>query len=110
MLNRSAILIRPTQPYIDWAKSLPDADSILPSLDGEQSVYLVEPIDDSKHLEAVLAEVFTDIFESELASWCLDESLWPQERTLTMFKHWFSIECHSCVKDLLDESLEDDGL
>ncbi len=108
MINRTALIVRPAQPYIDWAKSLPDADEILPTIDGEHTVYLVEQIDDDRHFEHVLKRVFAEIFERELSSWYLDESFWPQKRTLSMFKKWFSIEYHTCVEDLLDAPLEDD--
>jgi hypothetical protein len=108
MINRTALIVRPAQPYIDWAKSLPDADEILPTIDGEHTVYLVEQIDDDRHFEHVLKRVFAEIFERELFSWYLDESFWPQKRALSMFKKWFSIEYHTCVEDLLDAPLEDD--
>lgn len=63
MLNRTALIVRPAQPYIDWAKSLPDGGEILPTIDGEHTVYLIEQIDDDPHFEHVLNKVFAEIFE-----------------------------------------------
>ena len=108
MLNRTALIVCPGQPYIDWAKSLPGSDGIVPTIDGEHTVYLVEEIDDDRHLERVLKRVYAEIFERELFNWYIDESAWPQKRTFSMFKQWFSIDYHTCVEDLLDGPLEDD--
>ena len=37
MLNRGALIVRPAQPYLDWAASLDDS-GILPDPDGEVTV------------------------------------------------------------------------
>ncbi len=108
MLNRTALIFRPAQPYIDWARSLPDTDEISPNIDGEQTVYLVEEIYDDDHLEDILKQIYSTIFEQELQGWYLDESLWPKKRTFSMFKEWFTIEYHTCIQDLMDAPLEDD--
>jgi len=108
MLNRSALIVRPAQPYIEWAKSLPDADEILPRSDGERTVYLVEEILGLSDQDLILKVSFKEIFERELYGWCTDEDMWPQKRTLQMFKQWFTIEFHSVVEDLLDAPLEED--
>lgn len=83
--------------------------SHLLSVDGEKTAYLIKLVFGKDHLDEVLSEVFDEIFESRLADWCLDESLWPTNRTFAMFKDWFTIECHSVVIDLLDEPLESDS-
>lgn len=46
---------------------------------------------------------FVEIFEVELESWCLDESSWPGERDLRVFKEWFEVEVHLVVTDLVDD-------
>jgi len=109
MINRTALTISIAQPYIDWAKSLPDADHILPFMDGEKTVFLIEQIENDVQFESVLIKVYAHIFESELASWCLDQTLWPKDRNLAMFKDWFVVHYHTVVIDLLDAPLEDDG-
>jgi hypothetical protein len=107
MLNRGVLLVRPAQPFIDWAASLDDS-GVLPTVDGEQTVYLVPEFGYEFEKRAILEEVFAEVFASELFGWHTDESVWPQSRTLKMFHEWFSIEMHSVVEDLCDYPLEDD--
>ena len=38
--------------------------------------------------------------ENELRGWYTDESLWPQDRTLDLFRSWFRIEPTSLVHDV----------
>jgi len=109
MLNRSAVVIRPAQPFIDWvaAHSGPEA---LPSAEGEQTVYLIPEYEDDVDALDLLAQGFDVIFEMELHSWYTDESVWPKHRSFAMFREWFIIEFHSVVEDLCGFPLEDDSL
>ena len=109
MLNRCAMIVRPAQPYIDWAASLPDAEEdIVPDADGEQTVYLLPDLADGGDIDEMIAEAFGIIFESELESWCTDETTWPKPRTLAMFQAWFRVEVHSIIHDLAADPLLDD--
>jgi hypothetical protein len=38
-----------------------------------------------------------------LHGWFSDEKMWPQKRSLKMFKEWFDVHYHSMVWDLADE-------
>ena len=49
------------------------------------------------------------LFESDLAAWYRDPSLWPEDRTWEMFCDWFEVEWHSMIFDTADEALYDDG-
>lgn len=109
MINRTALTVSIAKPYIDWAKSLPDADHILPVIGSEKTVFLVDSIENDVQFERVLKKVYAQIFEYELNSWCLDQTLWPQDRSLAMFKDWFFVQYHTVVIDLLEAPLEDDG-
>lgn len=110
MLNRAALIVRPAQPFIDWVMSLGDS-GLLPDPQGEQTVYLVPEYGSDEDAEAILGEIYEDIFASELYAWEEDESRWPADRGLASFKQWFSVEFHSIVEDLCDYELtdEDDG-
>lgn len=107
MLNRGALIVRPAQPYLDWAASLDDS-GILPDGDGEVTVYLIPEYEEDRTAQKVLQSVYAEVFERELFGWCTDESLWPERRTLAIFKKWFIVEMHSIVEDLSDEPLMDD--
>jgi hypothetical protein len=107
MLNRAVLIVRPKQPYLDWAAQLDDAD-IVPNPDQERTVYLIPEFDDDAEAQNVLKRVFAEVFERELFGWHTDESAWPPKRTLAMFRQWFEIELHSVVEDLCGFELIDD--
>jgi hypothetical protein len=44
MLNRCALIVRPKQPFLDWAAQLDDS-GLVPDVKGEQTVYLVPEFD-----------------------------------------------------------------
>ena len=108
MLNRSVAILRPKQPYLDWASQLDDG-GVLPDVGGEQSVYLL-PSNEADHDGSLTVEqCYEGLFESELANWHQIEADWPQQRTYTMFKQWFSVEWHSVIIDMCADPLVDDG-
>lgn len=42
MLNRSAVIVRPKQPYRDWAAGMgEDGPKLLPYIDEERTIYLI---------------------------------------------------------------------
>jgi hypothetical protein len=107
MLNRAVMIVRPAQPYLDWAATLDDS-GLVPSADGEQTVYLVPEFEDDDEKEEVLQLVFAEVFERELFGWHTVEDAWPQVRTLEVFREWFSIEFHTVIEDLCDAPIVDD--
>ena len=108
MLNRSLLIVRFKQPFLDWAVSLDDS-GLVPEL-GDETAYLVPEFDDEKEAERILKRVYEEVFERELTSWDTQESRWPKPRTLALFREWFDIQLHSMVEDLGDDALEDDGV
>jgi hypothetical protein len=107
MLNRSVLIVRPKQPFLDWAAGL-DESGLVPNVEGEQTAYLVPEFDDDEEAQQVLEEVFAEVFERELFGWHTDEAVWPENRDLALFMQWFEIELHSVVEDLCDFELMDD--
>jgi len=107
MINRSAVVVKPKQPYIDWASGLDDS-GIVPNPDTEQSVYLIPPFDDDEHAKRILRKLYPVIFESELEAWHLLEAAWPQNRTYALFLKWFEVSFHSMVDDLGSGRILDD--
>jgi len=108
MLNRGLVIVRPKQPYLDWASALDDS-GLVPDPTGEQTVYLIPSYEDDEEAWKILESVYPLIFEHELEGWDTDTTTWPQDRDLAMFKDWFAVEFHSVVEDLCDfEIVEDD--
>jgi hypothetical protein len=108
MLNRSAVVVRPAQPFIDWVAGL-EGPTVLPSETDEPTVYLVFPFDESAQGLAVLEQVYPRLFESELYAWCTDERAWPRRRTFAMFRRWFLLELLAVLEDACEGAIVDES-
>ena len=51
MLNRAVLIVRPKQPYIDWAAGLDDS-GLVPDPEGEQTVGGMPDEGESRHSRA----------------------------------------------------------
>ena len=109
MLNRAALIVRPKQPFLDWAAGLDDS-GLVPEVADEPTVYLIPEFESDEDGRLVLKHVYAEIFERELDSWHTDPAAWPQKRDFKVFQEWFSIELHSVIEDLMDDVLVDDDL
>ncbi|HUI26384.1 MAG TPA: hypothetical protein VL403_09905 [Candidatus Kryptonia bacterium] len=107
MLNRGVLIVRPKQPYLDWAAGLDDS-GVIPDPAGEQTVYLIPSFEDDEEALEILEAVYAEIFENELYGWHTDESRWPAGRDFATFQQWFAIELHSVVEDLCGYEIVDD--
>ncbi len=106
LVNRSAYLVRPQQPYLDWIARLAadggalEAEQIRADAAASITVFLVDPDDDGDDEAPPISRFYRAIFEEELAGWKDDESLWRSPRTLEMFNQWFTVVAESMVIDL----------
>lgn len=93
-INRSAIIIKPLQPFLDWCSNLyPDDTEEI----GETKTYLIS--EDIKDVDAWLKKKFNKIFEFELESWHSNKKEWPQKRNHKMFKEWFQVDISTMIYD-----------
>lgn len=100
-INRAALVVRPRQPYLDWAASVDDEAPLqAKDLPNRVSVYLVGEDSKEEAETAPLKNYYEEIFELELAAWYTDEDQWPKPRTLTLFHEWFEAVGESLVLDL----------
>lgn len=109
MLNRSAVVIRPKQPFCDWLRSVEELelpDMTLAQLD--KTLYLVPDYEDPADADKVLKRVCEEIFCRELAGWYTDEDTWPEDRGFRVFKHWFDVEHFDVVEDVGRGPVEND--
>jgi hypothetical protein len=81
-LNRSAIIVKPKQPFLDWlhATDPTSRQLTLPDLAREPTIYLLPACDTEAAVHDVLAELCEEIFAEQLAGWFNDETTWPQDR------------------------------
>lgn len=104
-INRSLIILKPKQPFLDWARTLDDEDKdfTLEKLREDSTTYLLPEVWDYDEHQKLLEPCYDILFEEELEGWWADETAWPKERDLKMFFDWFDVEFHSLVFDLCDE-------
>ncbi len=111
LLNRSAVIVKPREPYLRWAKqddSSGVAEMVFETLRSKPTAYLIAEDEEAEGPMDLLGQWWTDVFEAMLEGWLTDPAMWPQDRTFAMFEEWFEVEACESVHDLvLDEPLED---
>ncbi|BEV72421.1 MULTISPECIES: VacJ [unclassified Paludibacterium] len=108
-VNRSVIILRPQQPFLDWLNSLPggfDTPPTLSALQAGSNALLVPAVDHGDELAEFIAEHYQTMFQAELADWCEDPGLWPSPLSASLFTQWFEIHLHGVVSDMVEEPLE----
>ena len=102
-INRAGLIVRPRQPYVDWANSMDDdgprAD--LRKLREEPSIYLVEVVDLLEDFPVLIDKYWAWVFREQLNGWMRDPELWPKELTHEMFLEWFDCELSTMIWDML---------
>jgi hypothetical protein len=112
-LYRTALIITRKQPYIDWANSFreEEAPEFTFELAETPDIYLGPHDDRQQTLDAVVDQIWEDIFEEELFGWSLDERQWPANRTREMFDEWFGAVLAESIIDLApDDPLTEEDM
>jgi hypothetical protein len=104
LINRGVVVIKPKEPFLDWAnRDLALSSPVtMEELRRDCTAILVP---DLGSLEAALDYVEPlkpRLFEMELEAWDRDPANWPEERTSDLFDAWFALEVHSMVWDTVD--------
>jgi hypothetical protein len=107
-INRSVAIIRPKQPFVDWANSIPDENSkyTVESFRNDCTVVLIPEYDTEEDARGYINGVWGELFENELVSWYTDELLWPEDPTQEVFWQWFEVEFHSMVVDPYQDPIQ----
>ena len=110
MLNRSAIVVKPRQPFLDWLHTADPTsrDLTLREVVADPTIYLIPECDSEEDVHEFLRELCEEIFVEQLAGWLTDEETWPQDRSFDVFCRWFDWQHHSMLIDLCDEPLMDE--
>lgn len=97
-IKRSAMVIIPKQPFIDWLKNHdPEMEEYKEITEGE--IYLLPDYEAKEEIEKWLRKNFNELFSEQLNNWYVDETMWPQKRTFKMFNEWFSYSLHTMIFD-----------
>ena len=107
-INRSAIVVKPAQPFLDWLHRVDptSAQLTLDDLSLEPTIYLLPECQGKEEAIECLREVCTEIFEEQLDGWYRVPSTWPAERDLHAFLIWFEWSLHSMIIDLGEIPIE----
>jgi len=114
MINRAAVILRYKEPAVAWINEADpynnDTEITIESANEERTVYLIRDIDADTpaDVEEWINLNFDTLFESELEGWYTDEELWPNNRTIKLFRTWFDVECHTVIVDTVDSPIKDD--
>lgn len=116
-LNRTVVVLVPKQPFLDWLNNVdPDEDTLTAEdLREDNEVFLIPQFADNSDSVKWIETRWNYLFEHMLMGWVEEETLWPQDRNLDMFREWFEIEIHTMAWDLSGEPLivedwqDDDG-
>ena len=112
VINRAVAIIKPRQPYLDWAKRItePADDVTLDELRTDCTAILIPDFDAPAESEAFIAGFAVDLFEMELEAWDRDPATWPEDRSFETFREWFDVEIHSIVLDAADDDIVREAL
>lgn len=111
LVNRSAILLTPRQPFLDWADAVYGdgaryLDIVSVHREDARTIFLGPDGDLTGDPHRFITRNWSLLFETLLSDWCQDESTWPQDRSLRMFRQWFDVTVFGVVLDALKQPLE----
>ena len=110
LINRAVAVVKLRQPFLDWANSMPGPKHTLKAINTESHVFLLPEHDTQQELELIIQDLYRQIFEIEVGSFCRDRSLWPKTRDYKTFRQWFDIQVHSMVFDPYEDEIEKEEL
>ncbi|MEH6813287.1 MAG: hypothetical protein V7677_12215 [Motiliproteus sp.] len=111
LINRSALVVRPKQPYVSWVNNL---DSQVSGLEQELTleqhlregrVYLIDEQPQLGELNDILKDHWQMMFENELGGWDEFADHWPTPLSQTQFESWFDVQPQLMVFDLSSDAL-----
>jgi hypothetical protein len=114
VINRTAISIVGAGPYVEWTKET-DADVYKGTLTVARSqlfgtAFLLPEFELEEDVREWVEENAMWLFEFQLSAWTEDETLWPANRDLKLFREWFRVDIHSVVVDAGDDEIEGEEL
>lgn len=103
--NRSAFVLIPEQPMLDWVRKVSGDDVDMETLFGEAEIYLVPSFEEDDEMDAVLETHWMRFWDIELTAWSRDPASWPQRRSFEEFLRWFKFTPFNGVHDLGTEPI-----
>lgn len=106
-LNRTIVLLAPKEPFLEWLNNADPTDDPLTAEDlrDDSNVFLIPQFSDDMDSMKWIEKRWNVLFEHMLLEWMVDETMWPENLTLEMFRDWFEVEIHTMAWDLAKEPL-----
>lgn len=104
VVNRTAAVIKPKAPYVQWANQVATSYESVESMQNTSHVFLL-PYQAYSNADEFLKEHWQTLFYLELDSWTEDQGLWPKQIDFQLFTEWFDVESYALVIDFADEGL-----
>jgi hypothetical protein len=106
MVDRTVLLVRAAQPFLDWLHSvnkvLGPEHPLSDDAGKAPTAYLIRDFDLLPDMDDYVASRATELFENELQSWFLVPQFWPELRDFETFCKWFDWELVDMVYDMED--------
>lgn len=105
-INRSAIAILGTEPFLAWIKQQhPSLHRwTLDNLNHHPNIYLVDP-EDQNCWGDCFEKLFEKIFRNEVGEFIYDGVDWPSDISPKLYRSWFRFEYIETVYDLSTEDI-----
>ncbi len=102
LIDRTALVLVPKQPYLTWVKTLPGADLslTLEQLRAAPVVFLLPVAERPEEIYGWLQGGCELLFIHMLAAFTQDEIRLPQDRSFQVFSEWFDFSLAPMVNDL----------
>jgi hypothetical protein len=104
-INRSALVLKPKKPFIDWIKNLDDQFEINEIIE-DPDIYLLPDFEEVQQMVNWLKKNYDMIFIDQMNNWYTDETLWVTNRTFKLFKEWFDFSLHTMILDTAEQSIK----
>src|SRR5689334_5205883 len=110
VVNRMVVTIIGAEPYVAWTRQhIADSDRDALTVARSKpfgSAFLLPELELEEDVQEWIEENALWLFEFQLSAWTDDESSWPANRTLQMFRDWFRADIHAVVVDTADDEIE----
>jgi hypothetical protein len=101
MINRSVVIVKARQPFVNWLAMLPDSVAVcLEELNQEPNAYLIPEYEEEAEREGIMWNYSLEIFEQQIYEWSRDKNTWPAIMDYVAFKQWFQLEYAPFVFDI----------
>jgi len=104
-INRSALVLKPKKPFIDWIKNLDDQFEKNEIIE-DPDIYLLPDFEEVQQMVNWLKKNYDMIFIDQMNNWYTDETLWVTNRTFKLFKEWFDFSLHTMILDTVEQSIK----